>query len=243
MYALFKQLTSLSRWQALLADWPLFAEAFLTTVLVSVLALVLAMVLGVVFGLMSTSGKRVLRAVARVYVEFFQNTPLFLQAFFLYMVFPFLGLKMSVPVVGVLSVGVYTGAYISEVVRAGINSIQKGQFEAAYSQGFTYVQTMKEIILPQTVKIILPPLINQVANLIKNTSVMAMIGGGGLMYRTNDWANSGYMSYGPAYLVCGLLYFVLCFPMTRWAKGYEERLKSRDARLSEQIEKIEEETA
>ena len=79
--------------------------------------------------------------------------------------------------VGIYAVGIYHGAYIAEVVRAGITSIPVGQSEAAASQGFTYTQTMRWIILPQTIKIILPPLINQMVNLIKNTSVIALIGG------------------------------------------------------------------
>ena len=130
--------------------------------------------------------------------------------------------------VGIYAVGIYHGAYIAEVVRAGIQSIPKGQAEAAASQGFTYVQTMRWIILPQTIKIILPPLVNQMVNLIKNTSVIALIGGTDLMNRTNDWATTGECIYGPPFLVCGILYFILCFPLATWGRNYEERLKKRD---------------
>lgn len=136
--------------------------------------------------------------------------------------------------------GIYTGAYMSEVVRAGIGSIPKGQFEAAASQGFTYIQTMTLIILPQTVKIILPPLVNQMVNLIKNTSTVAMIAGLDLMYFANSNATNGYMSYGPAYLLCGVLYFFICFPLSAWARNYEERLKKRDSQQAKELEKVEE---
>lgn len=216
------------RWAALFQDWRLFAEAFFVTLRVAVFGLLLAMLLGIIFGVMSTTENRLFRGVSRTYVEVFQNTPLLLQSYVLYLALPLVGVKFSLLVVGVLSVGMYHGAYISEVVRTGIQSIPKGQSEAAASQGFTYLQTMRYIILPQTVKIVLPPLVNQLVNLIKNTSLLALIGGGDLMNRVNDWANSGSMSYGPAYVLCAALYFVLCFPLATWARRYEERLKSHD---------------
>jgi putative glutamine transport system permease protein len=119
---------------------------------------------------------------------------------------------------------------VAEVFRAGITSIPKGQMEAARSQGFSYVQAMQYIILPQTIIIVLPPLGNQAVNLIKNTSVLALIAGGDLMYRADSWASNGTLSYGPAYLITGVLYFILCFPLVNWARRHEMRIKSRDDR-------------
>ena len=229
---MIEQILTPWRWQNLFQQWPALLQAFLTTLEASALALILALVLGVIFGLMSTSHHRLPRAVARIYVEFFQNTPLMIQLFFVFFALPYAGVSLPSFICGVLCVGVYTGAYISEVVRAGIQSIPQGQFEAAYSQGFTYLQTMLLIILPQTVKIILPPLVNQCVNLIKNTSVLAMIAGGDLMYVANNWATNGSASYGPAYLISGVLYFCLCFPLSTWARRYEEKLKRQDSRLS-----------
>ena len=100
---------------------------------------------------------------------------------------------------------------------------------------------MRWVILPQTVKIILPPLVNQMVNLIKNTSVIALIGGTDLMNRTNDWATSGASIYGPPFLVCGVLYFLLCFPLSTWGRRYEEKLKKKDSHAGEELRKIEEE--
>ena len=225
---MIEQILTPWRWQNLLAEWPILLRAFLITLEAAVLALILALLLGIIFGLMSSAHSRLPRAVARVYVEFFQNTPLMIQLFFVFFALPYAGVSLPSFACGVLCVGVYTGAYISEVVRAGIASIPKGQFEAAYSQGFTYLQTMLLIVLPQTVKIILPPLINQCVNLIKNTSVLAMVAGGDLMYVANNWATNGNASYGPAYLISGILYFCLCFPLSTWARRYEERLKKQD---------------
>jgi putative glutamine transport system permease protein len=216
------------RWFFLWRDRSAFLEGFGITLLVSICALLLALALGIIFGLFSTSSKKLLKAIARIYVEFFQNTPLVVQVFFVYNALPYLGLTLDVFSIGMLCVGIYHGAYVSEVVRAGITSIPKGQMDAAKSQGFSYLQSMRWIILPQTITIVLPPLGNQAVNLIKNTSVLALIAGGDLMYRADSWASNGTLSYGPAYLVPGLLYFILCFPMVSWARRHEVRIKNLD---------------
>jgi putative glutamine transport system permease protein len=216
------------RWVFLWRDKSAFLEGFGITILVSLGALLLALVLGIIFGLFSTSAKKVLNGIARVYVEFFQNTPLVVQVFFVYNALPYVGVRLDVFSIGMLCVGIYHGAYVSEVVRAGITSIARGQMDAARSQGFSYLQAMGYIILPQTVTIVLPPLANQAVNLIKNTSVLALIAGGDLMYRADSWASNGTLSYGPAYLVTGVLYFLLCFPMVTWARRHEVKIKNRD---------------
>lgn len=222
---------SFDKWGRLFADWQIFAQGFLTTLAIAVLALTLALLLGIVFGVFSSSHQKALKGISRVYVEFIQNIPLVIQIFFLYNGLPLLGVMLDKFSIGVLGVGVYTGAYISEVVRAGIQSIPVGQMEAAKSQGFTHVQAMRFIVLPQTIKIVLPPLTNQAVNLIKNTSVLAMIAGGDLMYRADSWASS-QLYYGPAYVATGLLYFVLCFPLATWARNYEQKLKSHDVQTA-----------
>jgi putative glutamine transport system permease protein len=219
---------ALWRWLRLFIDYRVFIEGLLVTLLVAVSALSLALVLGIIFGLFSTASLKPLRSLSRVYVEFFQNTPLVIQVFFFYNALPYVGIVLNVIVIGILGVGIYHGAYVAEVVRAGITSIPKGQREAARSQGFSYIQSMRWIILPQTVTIVLPPLANQAVNLVKNTSVLALIAGGDLMYRADSWAANGTLSYGPAYVVTGALYFLLCFPLVTWARRHEVRIKNRD---------------
>ena len=162
------------KWEALFARWPDILAAFGMTAAISALALVIALVLGFVFGVFAVSRFRILRALTRVYVETVQNIPLLLQVFVLYAVFPLLGLTIASFWIGVIAIGAYHGGYMSEVVRSGIGSVHRGQFEAAKSQGFSPVQTMTLIILPQAMRIILPPLAVQAANLVKNTSVLAL---------------------------------------------------------------------
>ena len=187
--------------------------------------LAIAMVIGLVLGLMATSGKRAMTIPARIYVEFFQNTPLVVQVFFYYSCLPYLiGGRVPKFLLGVIGVGIYHGAYISEVIRTGIEAVPRGQFDAAYSQGFSYLQTMRYIILPQTLKIILPSLANQALNLVKNTSVLAMVAGLDLMYYADRWgADRGY--FVQAYFSCALLYFAICFPLAKLARFLEIRAK------------------
>jgi putative glutamine transport system permease protein len=172
----------------------------------------------------------VLRGIARAYVEFFQNTPLVIIVFFMFNALPYAKIILDTMTIGIIGIGLYHGAYVAEVVRAGVESIPKGQEEAAHSQGFSYLVSMIYIILPQTIQIILPPLTNQAVNLIKNTSVLAIIAGGDLMYRADSWASNGMLSYAPAYILTGILYFILCFPLASWARSYEKRLKEAGVR-------------
>lgn len=208
------------KWEALFRDWSILAEGFKTTIMVAVLSLTLALILGIVFGVLGTSQWKLAKLVSRVYVEFIQNTPLVIQVFFLYHGLPHMGVMLPVFTVGVLGVGVYHGAYIAEVVRAGINSIHKGQMEAALSQGFSFWGAMRHIILPQASRIVLPPLTNQAVNLIKNTSVLAMVAGGDLMYRADSWSSDN-LYYGPAYVAVGLLYLLLCLPLATLTRRLE----------------------
>ena len=167
---------------------------------------------------------KILRALARVYVEFFQNTPLLVQIFFLYNALPYLGTVMPVTLIGILGLGFYHGAYMAEVVRTGITAVPAGQSEAAISQGFGHLEMMLFIILPQALKVMLPPLANVSSNLIKNTSILAVIAGGDLMYQADSFAAST-LCYGPAYVTAGILYFIICFPLTRLSIRMEQRFK------------------
>lgn len=210
------------KWEALFRDWAVFAEGLRTTISVTVLALTLALILGIIFGVLGTSQWTLARVVSRIYVEFIQNTPLVIQVIFLYHGLPHMGVMLPVFAVGVLSVGVYHGAYIAEVVRAGINSIHRGQMEAALSQGFSFWGAMRHIILPQASRLVLPPLTNQAVNLIKNTSVLAIVAGGDLMYRADSWSSDN-IYYGPAYVTVGLLYLLLCLPLATLTRHLERK--------------------
>lgn len=214
-----------------------FREAFIiglkNTLLTAFVALILSLILGVIFGLMSTSGNKLLKIIARTYVEIIQNTPVILQMCFLYYGLAFSGNSIGIIQTGIVALGIYHGAYIAEVVRAGIESIPKGQGEAAQSQGFGYIGKMYYIILPQSIKVILPPLVNQVVNLIKNTTCLYIVGGSDLISSTYNFVTGASTggAYAPAYIVCGVLFFVVCFPLSMLASSWETSLKKREARV------------
>lgn len=207
-----------------------FVNGFLNTLESAAVDLLIALAIGIVLGLAGISEKKPLKILSRVYVEFFQNTPLILQVCFLYYALVYAGIKIPVVSVGFIALGIYTGAYMAEVIRAGILSIPAGQFDAAISQGFSWVDMMRIIILPQTIKIILPPMVNQMVNLIKNTSCLYIIGGADLIATTYNFVTGETTggAYGPAYLVGAALFFCICFPLSMLAGKWEESLKKRE---------------
>lgn len=218
---------ALSRWADFFANFGAFAKGFLYTLGMSTGALLLALILGIIFGAMSSSKNKILKGIARVYVELFQNTPLLVQFVFVYYGLAIVSngvIMISTFFTAVLCVGIYHGAYIAEVIRSGIEAVPRGQTEAALSQGFTYSQTMSMIILPQAVRTILPPMTNQVVNLIKNTSTVAIISGADIMFTAKAWAYET-TNYVPAFAGAALLYFIMCFPLATWARRKEEANK------------------
>ena len=222
------------RWSRTFGAMDTLWEGFFFTLRVVLAGLALSLVLGTVLGVFSTTRSRVLRAISRVYFEFYQNTPLPVQVMFMYMAGPKIlqsvmgadsPVRIPAFVLGFLGVGLYHAAYISEVIRTGIEAVPRGQMEGALSQGFTRVQAYRYIILPQTFKIILPPLCNQALNLVKNTSVLALIAGGDLMYNADNFVSTyGYLQ---GYIMCCLLYFVICFPLALLVQWLERRSKER----------------
>lgn len=227
-------LFSANAWQTVWTYRATFLHGLGNTVELAIVALLLSLVLGMLFGLLSTSGKKPLTAIARIYVELIQNTPLLLQMCFLYYLLAFSGNSIGILPTGMIALGVYHGAYMSEVIRAGIQAVPKGQSEAAQAQGFGYLGRMYYIILPQSIKIILPPMVNQVVNLIKNTSCLYIVGGSDLISVTYNFVTGSTTggAYAPAYLVSGLLFFIICFPLSTLASLWETSLKKREAQTT-----------
>jgi putative glutamine transport system permease protein len=229
---MIKGLLDISRWEKTFEHMDTFGLGMLMTIKVSFISLIVAIILGVIFGVFSTTKVKVLQIVSRIYVEIFQNTPLVVQVFFYYNGLPKIlqamfdtsrPIRLSKLLLGVIGVGLYQGAYISEVIRTGIEAVPKGQAEAACSQGFTKIHTMFYIILPQTIKLILPPMANQMLNLVKNTSVLALVAGGDLMYHADNVVSDSNFLQG--YIISCVLYFIICFPIATLARKLEIRSK------------------
>ena len=213
---------SLHNWQAWFSDWTYFANGFLRTLYISMLGLVFTLAIGVLVGILLCGKNRLVLAICKGYMSFFQNTPLVIQIFIYYNVLPKVGIRLGVVAIGVLGLALYTGAYAADIVHSAIKAVPTGQMEAAYSQGFSYVQAMTYIILPQAIKIGLPPMTNQAVNLIKNSSVLAVIAGGELMYYTDSWSGDNLI-YGPTFVMTGVLYLSICLPISLLARWLEKR--------------------
>lgn len=236
-------------WGLVFSRLDTFGNGLLNTLESAAVGLLISFVIGIIIGLCGTSGSKLLRTLSRIYVEFFQDTPLMLQMLFLYYILSYGGFwtdKSFIPgatqilIVGMVSLGLYHGAYLAEVLRAGITAIPAGQFEAAYSQGFGYIDVMKRIILPQTVKIILPPLVNQVVALIKNTSCLYIVGGADLIATTYNFVTGETTggAYGPAYVLAGAFFFIVCCPLSTLSGKWEESLKKREQESEKRLHGI-----
>ncbi|MFD1953274.1 amino acid ABC transporter permease [Paenibacillus thailandensis] len=193
------------------------------TVLASVLALVGSFVLGTVIAVFRITPSRALRAAGTAYVEFIRNIPVLLVVYAFYWGLPLLGVTLDGFTCGTIGLTVYTAAFIAEAIRAGILSVPKGQREAAEASGLTYVQTMRYVILPQAVRIVIPPLSNQFINLVKNSSILSVFAGFDLMYFGDQIAYETYATV-ETYIYVAVFYLLLTLPLSYMSNRLERRL-------------------
>jgi putative glutamine transport system permease protein len=203
--------------------WDMYLLGFGNTVKASLLALVGSFLLGNLLALMRISTYRILRVVSSIYIEFVRNIPLLLIVLIFFLAFPTLGIQLDGFKAGTIGLTIYTAAFIAEVLRAGILSISKGQSEAARSSGLSYFQSMRYVILPQAIKIVIPPLGNQFLNLIKNSSVLGVISGLDLMYYGDIISSETFVTFS-VYIFVGLFYLVLTVPLSFAVRYLENRL-------------------
>ena len=154
---------------------PILLEGCWVTLQISFFALLLGMVFGIAGALCRISSNKVLNSGAFFYVWVIRGTPVMVQLFILYFGLPQLGIRLPSMVAGVLGLAINTGAYITEIIRAGIQAVDRGQMEAALSLGMSYRQAMRRIIGPQAVKFCIPPLVNQFIMTLKNSSIASLV--------------------------------------------------------------------
>ena len=220
----FQKIFGAKRWLELYDARGEVMAGFVMTVKVSFFSLIFALVIGILVGLALASGRRWLERICRAYIAFFQNTPLVIQVILIYLVImPAMGIYRKKVEAGIIGLSIYTGAYCATIVHSAIQSVPAGQFEAASSQGFGFWRSMAHVILPQAVRIALPPLTNQAVNLIKNSSVLAVITARDLIYSLDSIAARSD-NYGPPLLMTGLLYLCICLPISLIARHLEGRL-------------------
>lgn len=201
----------------------MYMKGFGITIISSIIALVGSFVLGTIIAIFRISSVKPLRWFGTAYVEFIRNIPLLLVVFVFYYGLPSLHITLSGFTCGTIGLTVYTASFIAEAIRAGMMSVPKGQSEAALSSGLTYGQTMRYVVLPQAVKIVIPPLSNQFINLVKNSSILSVFVGFDLMYYGDLISSKTYATFD-TYIFVALLYLVLTLPLSYMALRVERKL-------------------
>ncbi|WP_420852174.1 amino acid ABC transporter permease [Paenibacillus hamazuiensis] len=198
-------------------------QGLAVTLQVAVVAIVLSFLIGCVVGTLRYARIPVVSWVLALVVEIVRNLPLLLIIFFTRFALPEIGIKMSVQNAAIAALTVFEAAMISEIVRSGLNSIEKGQMEAARSSGLTYVQALWHVILPQALRRMMPPMVSQFISLLKDTSLAVIISLAELMHNAQIVAARDVNNVIPILLLTGLIYFAVNFLLSVVAKRLEAR--------------------
>lgn len=197
------------------------------TIKITALAVMIGIALGTILGLARVSKSKWLQNIAKSYIEFFRGTPLLIQLFILYYGLPSIGIKLPPYFAAVLGLGLNSGAYVGEIVRSGINSINQGQMEAARSLGMSYPQAMRYVILPQAIKRVIPPLGNEFIALLKDSSLVSVIAVKDLTRQSRLVISRNYESF-LILISAAVIYFCMTFVLTRLVNYMERRTSVSD---------------
>ena len=220
-------------------NWPMFLRGAGLTLFISLIGTIFGAMIGLLAGVIRTipmperGAKKILLKVINlilsIYIEFFRGTPMIVQAMVIFygsaLAF---GIDMNVFVAAIFVVSINTGAYMAEIVRGGIVSIEKGQFEAAHAIGMNHLQTMWNVVLPQVIRNILPATGNQFVINIKDTSVLNVISVTELFFVTKSISGNNFRYFESFFVAC-LIYFVMTFIVTRILLYIEKKLDGSDS--------------
>lgn len=218
----FQHLAYRLRWDSVSPYWRMFLRGWLTTIWISVAALVLSSVAGLCSALAQRGRFLPLRYLAKIYVETVRGTPLLVQILiFFYVVADAFGIT-SRYLIGVLTLALFSGAYISEIIRAGIESVGRSQLDSAKAIGLTRRQTYRHVIFPQAFRQTLPPLAGQFVSLVKDSSLLSVIAISEFTWNA-EAINARTFSTLESYLPLALGYLVLTLPISLWTRRLEQR--------------------
>ena len=230
---------SVQGFQKILPYMSLFWQGMLCTLSLSAFTVIFGFILALLLSLMRMSRVKLLKAIATIYVEVIRATPMMVQLFLVYYVvmapvslptwklFGFIRFERFVP--GVVALSLNSGAYLSEIIRSGVQSIDIGQTEAARSLGLTQGQNMRFIILPQAIKNILPAIANEFVTIIKESSICWTVGVQEIMSAVNSVKAATY-TIAEALIVASCIYFCLTFPTSKIIQYFERRMRRGDVR-------------
>ena len=231
---------SVAGFQKTFEYWKLFWQGIVCTVSLSALTVVLGFILALILAVMRLSKSKVLKILATIYVEIFRATPMLVQIFIIYyivfngvkvlpgyMLFGFIRFERFFP--GVVALALNSGAYLSEIIRSGIQSIDGGQTEAARSLGMSQFQNMRYIVLPQAIKNVLPAIANEFVTIIKESAICYTIGVQDIMSAVNAVKGATFSIAEPL-IVAAFLYFCLTYPTSKIIEHFERKMSAGDRR-------------
>ena len=209
-------------------SFPLLLIGAGVTIQITVLSTAIGFVIGLIVGVARVSHVRLLRMLAEVYVEFFRGTPLLVQIFLFYFALPVLtGQRIDPFIAAISACGINSGAYVAEIFRAGIQSVDEGQMEAGRSLGMTWLQTMRYIIVPQAFKRVIPPLGNEFIAMLKDSSLVSVIGFEELTRRGQLIIAKTYGSF-EIWMSVAVIYLVMTLTISRFVAYLERRCRVHD---------------
>ncbi len=215
--------------------YPMLLTGLGYTMLIALVGTVIGLVIGLITGVIRTIPtpknkalkvlQKVVNFIINAYVEVFRGTPMMVQAMVIFWGYAFINGGNTLPLIpaGIFIVSINTGAYMTEIVRGGIISVDKGQFEGAYALGMTHTQAMFHVIIPQVMKNILPSVSNEFVINIKDTSVLNVIGVAELFYQANKILTMNFQIFETYLIVC-VIYFIMTFTITRLLRLAEKKL-------------------
>lgn len=207
---------------------PFILEGALVTLQYTLVSLSAGFVLGTLLSMMTISSRWYFRYPAKVYISIFRGTPLLVQLSLIYFATPqLLNYQITALQAGLLAFSLNSAAYVSEIVRAGVQAVDRGQFEAAKSLAIPYHKMMLNIIVPQAIKNILPALVNEAVNLLKESAIISVIGEMDLLRRANIVSSQTYLYFEPL-LVVAIAYYILVMAFSQLALILERRLQRSD---------------
>ncbi|CAG9620775.1 amino acid ABC transporter permease [Sutcliffiella rhizosphaerae] len=209
------------------AAFPYLMDGLQVTIYIFFIAIIIGFIIGLVVALMRLAPLKILNWIAKIFVDAIRGTPFIVQLFFIYFGLNTLSfISMNNTTAGIVTVAINAGAYFSEIIRAGIQSIDKGQSEAARSLGLNSVQTMRHIILPQAFRRMLPTITNQSIISLKDTSLLSIIGIADLTQRGQIQATATYQAF-TIWLTVGIIYFIIIYLLSMLASFVERRFELR----------------
>lgn len=211
----------------LMQNFPYLIGGLKLTLSLTLLAMLFGIALGLALALLKISKNVLLKGAASTYIEIIRGTPLLLQILVVYYVFPGFGIEFNAFTAGIVALSMNSAAYISEIFRAGIESISEGQMEAAFSVGMNYAKSMRYIILPQTIRRVLPPITNEIVAMLKDTSLVMIISLAELTYRSKQISAATANVITP-YVAAGAIYLIITIPLTQYAQRLERRFSKGD---------------